>query len=320
SAATPRTWQFRVNTIGQYEIVDEQGGAVRTLIDTAGTFYTFGGATLAGPTGTFQVRIVDATGTGNRLRLAVNTTQAAIEAVNNAESNYAPLALNASAINTAQTTSFVVGVEPGGGALLRVGGPTYIKGSLSLGGGSFAGGLLFTNGSGAGWAWVLSVQQDTVGFYDSGGAPMLVANKPGNVINLNLPTCLTGALSTTSTADFGSYVVIRGTNNTNSNLIVCGDAVNSARLLVGNFSAYVEMMFTAADNATPRNVDFTAAGYQFNGGAVVIPTAAGLWLTTPFTPATSAAAGTKGQFAWDANFLYICVATNSWRRSTLFSF
>ena len=32
------------------------------------------------------------------------------------------------------------------------------------------------------------------------------------------------------------------------------------------------------------------------------------------TPASAAAAGIKGQIRWDANYLYICVATDTWIR------
>lgn len=37
-------------------------------------------------------------------------------------------------------------------------------------------------------------------------------------------------------------------------------------------------------------------------------------------PATSGAQGTPGQAAFDANFLYICVAQNTWRRVALTAF
>jgi hypothetical protein len=32
------------------------------------------------------------------------------------------------------------------------------------------------------------------------------------------------------------------------------------------------------------------------------------------TPASAAAAGIQGEVAWDANFIYICTATNTWKR------
>jgi hypothetical protein len=35
------------------------------------------------------------------------------------------------------------------------------------------------------------------------------------------------------------------------------------------------------------------------------------------TPQSSTAAGTAGQIAWDSSYLYICVATNTWRRITI---
>jgi hypothetical protein len=38
------------------------------------------------------------------------------------------------------------------------------------------------------------------------------------------------------------------------------------------------------------------------------------WITNPETPASAAAAGEAGQIAWDANFVYVCVATNTWKR------
>lgn len=38
------------------------------------------------------------------------------------------------------------------------------------------------------------------------------------------------------------------------------------------------------------------------------------------TPATSGAACTKGAVQYDSSFLYICVATNTWKRSALSSF
>ncbi len=43
-------------------------------------------------------------------------------------------------------------------------------------------------------------------------------------------------------------------------------------------------------------------------------------LETPKTPASSSEACNKGEIAWDANALYVCVATNTWKKSALVSF
>ena len=37
-------------------------------------------------------------------------------------------------------------------------------------------------------------------------------------------------------------------------------------------------------------------------------------IRTSQTPATASASGNQGEIAWDANYIYICVATNTWKR------
>ncbi len=40
-------------------------------------------------------------------------------------------------------------------------------------------------------------------------------------------------------------------------------------------------------------------------------------LRTAKTPATSGASGNQGEIAWDANYVYVCTATNTWKRSAI---
>jgi hypothetical protein len=37
----------------------------------------------------------------------------------------------------------------------------------------------------------------------------------------------------------------------------------------------------------------------------------------PLTTQTSTSPGTAGQICWDANYIYICTATNTWKRVAL---
>lgn len=38
-------------------------------------------------------------------------------------------------------------------------------------------------------------------------------------------------------------------------------------------------------------------------------------VTTAFkTPASAGAAGATGDICWDASYVYVCIATNTWRR------
>ena len=42
-------------------------------------------------------------------------------------------------------------------------------------------------------------------------------------------------------------------------------------------------------------------------------------IETTKTPATASATGTTGQIAWDANYIYVCIATDTWKRSAISS-
>jgi hypothetical protein len=42
-----------------------------------------------------------------------------------------------------------------------------------------------------------------------------------------------------------------------------------------------------------------------------------LRLRTAKTPATAGAAGNQGDICWDANYVYVCTATNTWKRSAI---
>lgn len=55
-----------------------------------------------------------------------------------------------------------------------------------------------------------------------------------------------------------------------------------------------------------------AAALDINSNSLIIEIAQ--------TPASSSAACTTGTLAWDANYVYVCVVSNSWRRSALATF
>lgn len=56
---------------------------------------------------------------------------------------------------------------------------------------------------------------------------------------------------------------------------------------------------------TAGGITVTAGGLTVVAGNVIIPTA---------TPASAGAAGTAGQIAWDASYIYVCTATDTWER------
>lgn len=49
----------------------------------------------------------------------------------------------------------------------------------------------------------------------------------------------------------------------------------------------------------------------------VTSTSNSIIVATPKTPASATAVGTTGQICWDANYIYVCVATNTWKRAAI---
>jgi hypothetical protein len=57
------------------------------------------------------------------------------------------------------------------------------------------------------------------------------------------------------------------------------------------------------------SADSGGALFQVNGDRIRIGTAK--------TPASATATGTTGEIAWDANYIYVCTATNTWKRTAI---
>jgi len=89
--------------------------------------------------------------------------------------------------------------------------------------------------------------------------------------------------------------------NDGSDATVIRPGVSGGSVKINNFANSLELIIFADSGAV------TFAG--------TISTSAGkLIVTTPETPATAAATGTIGTITWDANYIYVCTATNTWKR------
>lgn len=62
-----------------------------------------------------------------------------------------------------------------------------------------------------------------------------------------------------------------------------------------------------------------AGGYSgsFTGGKGVNVASGSLFLTSGNPPAGAGATGQVGQIAWDSGYIYVCIATNAWKRATI---
>ena len=84
--------------------------------------------------------------------------------------------------------------------------------------------------------------------------------------------------------------------------------------------------FVDDPSGTPTNKKITIneifaavpANTVFSGSMAVA--GANLQILTTATPANSTAVGVAGSVQWDTSYLYVCTATDTWKRITLTSF
>ena len=189
--------------------------------------------------------------------------------------------------------------------------------------------VLKFDGAGAG-AVVSQVFVDLV-------ADNVTANVTGNVtgdVTGNLTGAVTGNVNGNLTGDVTGAVTGNVTGNITStglssfsSIDVNGGAIDGTP--IGGTSAAAGTFTTI--NATST---VTAATVDINGGAIdgtnIGATTPGtgafsalqanadhIIITTSQTPASASAAGTQGEVAWDSDYIYVCIATNTWKRVAL---
>jgi hypothetical protein len=75
-------------------------------------------------------------------------------------------------------------------------------------------------------------------------------------------------------------------------------------------------------NGNVSNLTMTVEGLTTNTANITSVTVSGfstntLTIPLPTTPANATAAGVQGQITWDLDYIYVCVANNTWKRSAL---
>ena len=81
-----------------------------------------------------------------------------------------------------------------------------------------------------------------------------------------------------------------------------------ANLVLGSTTGNIKLFVGAPEDANVI-VTTSSSGLQLNQGNLIV--------SVSNTPANSNASGQAGQMAWDTNYIYVCVAANTWKRANL---
>ena len=146
----------------------------------------------------------------------------------------------------------------------------------------------------------------------------------------------------TTTPDIFSrfYSRVVGISNATGNTALCLNAptssacyvdlgVNSSRVfgIYADPNYYTSLSTISAipltfgtNNAERMRIDSSGnvlIGTTTAGASKLVVNSDSIQVNTAKTPASASATGTTGQIAWDANYIYVCVATNTWKRSAI---
>ena len=145
---------------------------------------------------------------------------------------------------------------------------------------------------------------------DSNGNVGIGTSSPSQLLHVNGGQ---GRISTSSKASSNAYLTLGST-----------DASNPMELIFGNTTNSYWSIQSVEQGVANRNLAINPSG-----GNVGIGTSSPTTLLdvntdtvrvrTARTPASATATGATGEICWDANYIYVCTATNTWRRTAISS-
>ncbi len=169
-------------------------------------------------------------------------------------------------------------------------------------------------------------------------------NNPGTVIESSGSTQVTGNLGVYKNATFEKDVYISGRLRTASSInsqsgltaggnvalntvggtVKVGGATSTGVFEFGRSTATQTIKISAAATASGKTNTVNIGNAGASGSTTNINIGGGVGTCTTTidgdlvipneTPASATAAGTAGQIVWDTNYIYICTATNTWKR------
>ncbi len=90
---------------------------------------------------------------------------------------------------------------------------------------------------------------------------------------------------------------------------------NSLRGDTGAYATTVPAGYGRGGQGGYVSISYVVPPSLYTSGDIV--SGAGLRISAPTVPDSATATGTPGQIAWDANYIYVCVGTNTWKRCAL---
>ena len=171
-------------------------------------------------------------------------------------------------------------------------------------------------------------------FVDANGNVGVNTTTPGAALDVigNADTVVLSSNATNSTTKEAKIQCRHYTNAEENLLLLYGfsTSADNAVILGGGSgsqnAATTVRFFTAADTTTTSGSErvridssgrLLVGGSPDSGGALLQVFGDRIRVGTAKTPASASATGTAGEICWDASYIYVCTATNTWKRTAI---
>jgi hypothetical protein len=148
---------------------------------------------------------------------------------------------------------------------------------------------------------------------NTGAAFPLLLNPSGGSVGINTtnPTSKLAIHTTPNTTALGI------TDETASDFLIT-PGVSSGVCRVGPATGAMALYAAGSERARIDSSGRVLIGTSSDsGGALLQVNGDRVRIATAKTPASSGATGTTGEIAWDADYIYVCTATNTWKRAAI---
>ena len=300
---------------------------------------TFGGNLTVSGTGTFSGAInANADGTNIVFKTFGTTPQSALWTNNDGTMTWGDYATGTKSLklNTTNGNATLGGNLTVSGTASGIGGTNTGGGEILTIRGSGTSAQLRIAGAGSDYVQALTVGYDTTngyGFLQAnhagvGTKPLVVQSSGGNFL---VGTTTDGGQKLQVAGD---GIIAKSAANTNVDLLTLKNSAynvgESASLLFAHggaptsrISSYLpgsnqtEVVISTSNTSgvLTEAVRFTGSQNATFAGTVIANASSNAFrITNSQTPASASATGTAGTIAWDASYIYVCTATNTWKR------
>jgi len=225
-------------------------------------------------------------------------------------------ALSTTASTGTSSGALVVGNGSSGG--LGVGGAGYFGGVLNISStaGLYAQWKKTDNASGSqSWSWI-GDNNGTI-YLQAANDNFVGANNYISFTRSGVTpgtTTIHGTTDSTGTSS-GALVVSGGLGVAKS---INAGANGSTHIFTGGDGGSGSTIFALKDNAGTTRVNVEGVGTVGIGVNLVLSGSSNVFrITNAQTPSSASATGTAGTICWDSSYIYVCTATNTWKRAAL---